>query len=176
MRKIQLGAGSLHIEGWENHDMDVDITKPLPFSDSSVDFIFSDNMLEHVLPREAWFYIEECFRVLVHGGVVRTTIPDFSRILRLKHPDWLRVNQGVTHNNGSIRDQMKSVIVGHGHQGLWNSELLASVKEAVGFMPVKIFEAGSSIHPDLVDVEQHWKSVGRSVAWAEAGCVEGTKP
>lgn len=176
MRKIQFGAGSLHIVGWENHDMDVDVTKPLPYPNESVNFIFSDNMLEHVTPQQAWSYLDECFRILVHGGVVRTTIPDFVRILRLKNSAWLRVNQGVTNNNGSIKDQLKSVLFCHGHQGLWSAELLAAVKESLGFVRVQILEAGKSTVPELQDVEQHHHSVGREVAWAEAGCVEGTKP
>lgn len=175
VKKIQFGAGSLHIEGWENHDMDVDVTQPLPYPDNSVDFIFSDQMLEHVTPRQAWSYLEECHRILRPGGVVRTTIPDFSRLLRLRNPEWMRVNRAVTGNDGSLREQMKSVVFCHSHQGLWSAELLADVKSAIGFFPVRIHEAGRSQHPDLQNVEQHYRSVGVEVATAEAGCVEGTK-
>lgn len=174
--KIQFGAGSLNIDGWENHDMDVDVTKPLPFLDNSVDLIFSDQMLEHITPRQAWSYLEECFRILKSGGVVRTTIPDFVRLWRLRNPKWLEINRAVTGNDGSLKEQMKSVIFCHSHQGLWCSELLASVKEAIGFVDVRMHEAGVSLVPELVDIEQHWRSVGREVAASEAGCVEGTKP
>lgn len=176
MRNIQFGAGSLHITGWENYDMDVDVRKPLPFQDNSVDCIFSDNMLEHLTPREAWGYLDECFRILVPCGIVRTTIPDFSRILELRNEEWMRVNQVVTGNDGSIKEQMKTVVFGHGHQGLWSGSLLASVKQAIGFVCVQVRESGKSDHAALKDVEQHHRSVGREVAWAEASCVEGTKP
>lgn len=175
MKKIQFGAGSLEIEGWENHDMDVDITKPLPYPDNSVDFIFSDQMLEHVTPRQAWGYLEECYRILKPRGTVRTTIPDFARILRLRNPEWMRVNQAVTGNDGSLREQMKSIVFCHSHQGLWSAELLACVKVAIGFIEVRVFEAGVSDRLDLQNIEQHHRSVGQEVAWVEAGCVEGTK-
>lgn len=178
MRKIQLGAGTLHIPGWENYDdaAAIDITKRLPFEDDSVDVVFSEMCLEHITPKEAWYFLEECFRILKRDGLVRMTIPDFPRCLRLKNPRWLEVNKGVTGNDGTIKDQMKSIIVAHGHQGLWSSELLKAVMEAIGFVCVTIKEAGQSDYEVLRNVEQHHHSVGPEVAWAESGCVEGAKP
>jgi len=40
MRKLNLGCGGNILDGWENHDMDLDITKPLPYDGNSIDFIF----------------------------------------------------------------------------------------------------------------------------------------
>lgn len=179
MRKIQFGSGSLHLpHPWENYDRDVDCSKPLPqdkFPDNSTDIVFSEMMAEHLKPQEAWSFLEECHRILIPGGLIRVVIPDFCLSWRLKDPDWLRVNQGVTGNDGSLREQMKSIIFCHGHQGLWTSELMQAVLEAIGFRDVSIHCAGESNRPELVGLEQHHKSVGVKVAYSESGCVEGQK-
>lgn len=178
MRKIQFGAGSLGIDGWENYDdrVAMDISKPLPIESNSVDACFSEHCIEHVTPQQAWTFLNECYRILKPHGLIRITIPDFSRILRLKHPEWLNVNRGVTGNDGSVKDQMKSVLFAHGHQSLWTSELLKDVMTAIGFVGVAIQEVGQSAYPDLMDLEQHHRSVGKVVAWVESGCVDGLKP
>jgi predicted SAM-dependent methyltransferase len=175
MRRIQFGAGSLNISGFENYEQaQVDITKPLPFADGEIDVVFAEMVLEHILPREAWEFLCESYRILKPGGAIRIVIPDFVRCWKLKDPDWLRVNQGVTNNDGSLRDQMKSIIVCHGHQGLWTAGLLQAVLEAIGFNHVMIQEAGKS-GLGLDDLEQHHHSVGKQVAWAESGCCEGVR-
>jgi predicted SAM-dependent methyltransferase len=175
MKKIQFGAGSLNIEGWLNLEQaDADITKPLPFADGDVDAVFAEMVCEHVTPREAWSFLDECHRILKPGGLIRIVIPDFVRCWRLKDPEWLKVNQGVTQNDGSLKQQMKSILFCHGHQGLWTAELLQAVMESIGFSQVLIWEAGvSGKLPD--GMEQHYRSVGKQVAWAESGCVEGVR-
>ena len=166
----------MHIEGWENLNdaTDCDITKPLPYETASLDAVFSEMCIEHVTPRESWAFLDECYRILKPGGLIRIVIPDFVRCWKLKDPDWLRVNQGVTQNDGSLRQQMKSIIFCHGHQGLWTAEVLQAVLEAIGFNQVGICEAGCS-RLGLIDLEQHWRSVGRTVAIAESGCVEAVR-
>src|SRR5688572_966604 len=128
---VQFGAGGCPLPPpWRNFDRDADITKPLDralFPDSSVDIAFSEMCLEHVRPQQAWLFLEECHRILKPNGLIRIVIPDFEMSWRLKDPDWLRVNQGVTHNDGSLKDQMKSILFAHGHEGLWTSRLLQCV-------------------------------------------------
>lgn len=178
MRRVQFGAGSLGIDGYENYDVDVDISKPLPrdrFPDGSVDVIFSEMCVEHVTPQQAWSFLEECYRVLLPGGLIRIVIPDFVRCFMAQHPDWMRVNQSVTGNDGSVRGQMKSIIFSHGHQGLWTAELMQAVMEAIGFKHTAIHNAGESHREEFIAIEQHHKSVGYTVALAESGCVEGMK-
>lgn len=177
MRRIQFGAGGLHLPGWENYDdaNSADISKPLKIESNSVDAVFSEMCVEHITSREAWSFMDECHRILKPGGLVRITIPDFIRIWKLKNPKWLAVNKGVAGCNADLKDQMRSVLFGHGHQSLWSSELLAAVLETIGFKDVTINEAGSSNHPELVGLEQHHRGVGVEVAWSESGCVDGVK-
>lgn len=177
MRKIQFGAGACHISGFENYDMDVDITQPLPrdrFPDECADVVYSEMCLEHQTPQQAWSFLDECHRILRPGGLIRIVIPDFCLSWRLKDPDYFRVNGGVT-GATTWKEQMRSIIFSHGHQGLWNADLLQCVMEAIGFRDCAQHRAGESNRPEFVDIEQHWRSVGRSVAYSESGCVEGCK-
>lgn len=182
MKRVNFGAGSCRIDGWQNTDVtpeyqgddQIDITQPLPFDDASVDIAFSEMAVEHISPKQAWSFLCELHRIIRPGGLVRIVIPDFSLTWRLKDPDYERVNGGVT-GAKNWREQMQSIIFCHGHQGLWNSELLRDVLEAIGFTRVKIQRAGESDHPELRNIEQHWRSVGKAVALSESGCVEGVR-
>lgn len=183
MKRINFGAGQCRLEGWQNTDFTpdyqgedrIDMTKPLPFADGSVDVCFSEMALEHITHQQGWSFLCECYRILKPAGLIRVVVPDFSLTWRLKDKDWLRVNQGVTQNDGTLREQMKSILFCHGHQSLWNAELLRDVMEAIGFTGTAIHLAGQSNRPALVGLEQHWRSVGIRVAAAESGCVEGMK-
>lgn len=181
MKRINFGAGSCRIEGWLNTDFcypegpdKIDCTKPLPFPDGSTDIVFSEMMCEHLTHQQSWSFLCECHRILKPGGFIRVVIPDFSLSWRLKDPDYARVNGGVT-GAKTWKEHMRSILFCHGHQGLWNSELLRDVMEAVGFTGTAIHRAGESNRPELRNLEQHHHSVGKSVAYSESGCVEGVR-
>jgi len=84
MKKIYLGSGKDHKEGFTNVDIhpfegvDVvcDITKGLPFEDSSIDFVFSQDFLEHIDPTKKVMVINEIWRVLKDGGEMEHFIPN----------------------------------------------------------------------------------------------------
>lgn len=182
MIRINFGAGSCRIEGWRNTDIcypdgpdKIDITKELPFETGSVDLVMSEMNIEHTTHQEAWNFLCEAHRILKPNGLIRVVIPDFSLSWRLQDPEWLRVNQGVTNNDGSLRDQFKSILFCHGHKSLWNAELLRDVLSAIGFKGATIWPAGQSNYKELRDIEQHWHSVGKAVALSESGCVEGVR-
>jgi len=69
MRKIQFGCGGNRLNGWENYDYEIDISKPLPFNNDSVDAILAEHVLEHINIHQAWNFIEECYRILKKDAV-----------------------------------------------------------------------------------------------------------
>ena len=65
------------VEYPENIDVrKCDVTKGLPFKDSSVDYIYTNNMFEHLTQENFMFVLKECYRVLKKGGVLRLVVPD----------------------------------------------------------------------------------------------------
>jgi predicted SAM-dependent methyltransferase len=85
--KVHLGCGSDHLEGFLNTDLlgriPVDITRKLPFPSNSVDLIYSNHLIEHILNRELRFHLKETHRVLKSGGVYIVATPSLSRLISI---------------------------------------------------------------------------------------------
>ena len=82
-RPLQLELGSATPRrGWvtvdlaEGADLILDLTKPLPFPDASVDNIYSSHLLEHLYHDEAIALLKECHRTIKTGGILSICVPD----------------------------------------------------------------------------------------------------
>lgn len=113
MLKVQFGCGGNQLEGFKNHDSDVDISKPLPYGNDSVDFIFIEHCLEHVNSHQATDFLKEALRILKPRGVIRICVPQLR----------------------NIRDRAHALglIYGHGHQMIYSLPTLERMLWAVGF-------------------------------------------
>lgn len=88
--KINIGCGTIYHPDWVNLDiatddpavMQVDITRGLPFDDLSASACYSSHVLEHMDSGAARFLLDESFRVLRAGGVLRIAVPDLEAIAR----------------------------------------------------------------------------------------------
>lgn len=67
---------------WPGNLMLRDCRRKLPFSDSSVDYIYTSHFLEHLKRFEAEKVLKECFRVLTNNGIIRVVVPDLEIILK----------------------------------------------------------------------------------------------
>jgi predicted SAM-dependent methyltransferase len=87
--QLHLGCGGERKAGWVNIDLlgdpvDVawNLARSLPFDSSSVAAIFHEHLIEH-LPLEAGdSFMQECFRVLRPGGILRVGVPDAGRLIQ----------------------------------------------------------------------------------------------
>lgn len=96
-RCLHLGCGQNIIKGWTNMDRmpgaDVvcDLTQGIPAGDSSYDYVFSEDFLEHLPPEKKVFMINEIWRVLEPGGIMEHFVPnagsrnDFGSPTHLSH-------------------------------------------------------------------------------------------
>jgi predicted SAM-dependent methyltransferase len=57
----------------------LDISRPLPFEDGSVDWVYAEHLIEHVPLLTAIFWLGEVRRILAPGGVLRLTTPDLHK-------------------------------------------------------------------------------------------------
>jgi len=88
--KLNIGCGTKIFDDYINIDLGIfhfddgrivepemicNINDGLPFDDSSVDYIYSDSVIEHLDNPE--FFITECHRVLKVGGKFRLITPHF---------------------------------------------------------------------------------------------------
>jgi SAM-dependent methyltransferase len=168
---LHFGCGGFKLPGWQNFDRELDITQPLPFADNSVDFIFSEHVIEHVTIQQAWTYFEECRRVLKPGGIVRTNFPNIVQTWRTQTPDY----KNFVTSSGWGEPCIRHLVFNHGHQALWTPDLMITVLWAVGYAnAISTFPLYSD-HLELVGIEQHWRSIGEACNLVETAVVEGTK-
>ncbi len=91
MRMLNLGCGATFHQDWTNVDFSdhggkvlaYDLRLGIPFADDSFDVVYHSHVLEH-MPK-AWgdFFIQECYRVLRPGGLLRVVVPDLENITRM---------------------------------------------------------------------------------------------
>src|ERR1051325_1492868 len=86
---VHVGSGGHHIAGWINIDflsappVDVctDASFALPFRSNTIDYIHSEDFIEHVDLDGGKRFIAEGFRVLKPGGVMRILTPDLRALI-----------------------------------------------------------------------------------------------
>lgn len=104
MKLINCGCGAKYCKSaeWENIDFNshskyvrqVNLLKGLPYEDNSVDMIFSSCLLEHFDSEQASFFLDEAYRCLKKGGIIRIVVPDLENVCReyLKQLDIVKYN------------------------------------------------------------------------------------
>jgi predicted SAM-dependent methyltransferase len=187
--KLQIGAGNLPLAGWLNSDLvtsDIylDVTRPLPFPDSSFAYVFSEHVIEHISQQAGFRLLREIHRILRPGGVVRITTPDLKKIIEIyenrnEHVTLQEYAQYLSESTWPHERacQVLNTFVRHwGHKFIYDEEDLAAKLAAAGFERVERCEIGRSRHEILTGVDRHHT---RAAAWvndAEAMALEATRP
>ena len=79
-----------------------DLCKGIPFDDDTFDVVYHSHFLEHIDKDGAPGFLEECYRVLKNGGILRVVVPDLQKII-------IRYNSAVN----SIEDGDPEAIEDH---------------------------------------------------------------
>lgn len=180
MIKLNLGCGTNVLDGWINHDADVDIEKRLPWQDGTVDCVFAEHVVEHVGYNAALYFFCECHRILRSGGVIRIAVPSVERIWREATPEYIEFTRKWVPRTGGAasndrRDAMTNILYRHGHRAPWTQGLLLASLFYAGFDDVVARTPGQSDHPELRHVEGHGKVIGETFNNIETVVAEGIK-
>lgn len=124
--KLEIGS-SIKKRGWitidfkKSADLQLNLTKILPFPNNSITEIHSEHFFEHLTLEEIKFCLKECFRVLKTGGEISFGVPDFERACKTylldenefyKEKFWL---SPVPNWCKSKLDELNFLIYAHGH-------------------------------------------------------------
>lgn len=172
--KLNLGCGKNKLDGWENYDAEVDITKPLPFEHNYAEYIFAEHVVEHVTYEEALSFFRECHRVLKPRGVVRIAVPSIERVFTLAGDSYIEFASRWSKEK-TRRGAMDAILHAHGHKAPWTESLLLASIYYVGFNEVRKAAPGNSRHAALLKVEGHGRVISDDFNWIETTVVEGTK-
>lgn len=173
--RINLGCGTNKLDGWQNHDSDVDIAKPLPFESDSVSFILIEHCVEHVDYRQAIDFFREAFRVLQSGGVLRVIVPSIEQIRERATPEYCRFTGKWQNVGPTVTGALDAIIYAHGHKAIWTASLLETVLFFVGFPAVIERLPGQSDHAELRGIDGHARVIGAKFNAIESCIFEATK-
>lgn len=67
---------------WDPHVFVCDVRKPLPFPSESAEVVYASHLLDCLYLFETKRLLEECFRVLKPGGILRVAVEDVRPILQ----------------------------------------------------------------------------------------------
>lgn len=88
---LNAGCGTNYHSDWINVDIvskspDVighNFIKGIPFDDNSFKLVYNSHFIEHLDKSDAIRFLNECYRVLQPGGILRVVCPDLEQIARL---------------------------------------------------------------------------------------------
>jgi predicted SAM-dependent methyltransferase len=158
--RVHLGCGDHRLEGWWNADLlpsastDVlaNFEQALPFRSGSVDFLHSEDLLEHLSRNGGIAFLTECFRVLRAGGVMRLLTPDLRRLVEQVY--WQR---DATHLAWCDRELQASgpcealnmhLRMNGDHRFVYDEEHLTATLQGIGFR-VRSCRYNDSVHAEL---------------------------
>ncbi len=193
--KLHLGAGPNVFDGWLNTTLQplktgsihLNVTKPFPMPTNSIDYVFSEHMIEHITYVQAKFMLEECFRVMKPNGRIRLATPDLVRSLAVydENPsnsasEYIRwtidnfIPEAEKYNPAFV---INKIFYGWSHVFIYDYKTLANLLESVGFVDVKEYQSGISDDPVLNNLERHGEVIqNEAMNQYETLVVEAQRP
>ena len=191
IRKLNIGCGENLLEEWLNTDLIpdsrvifLDASRPLPFADSTFNYVFSEHMVEHIDYQNARKLFREVYRILRTGGKFRVATPDLHFLIKLyseksciysDYISWMSEKwlQDFDFETDSV--VINHVMHGFGHRFIYDFKLLKMVLEKVGFSDITRHSPGESNDEHLKNVEGHGKIVPSKFNDLETMVVECSK-
>lgn len=153
--KLHIGCGEKYIPGFLHIDVrkfpHIDYVTSADkldmFKNNSVDLIYACCLLEHFKRNQTERVLEEWYRVLKPGGILRLSVPDFEKLVEvyLKYKD-LKLILGPLIGR---QDYPQNT-----HYIIFDFATLSEVLKRVGFKKVYRYDWRKTIHKDYDDYSQ----------------------
>lgn len=102
----------------------------VPFGDDTVDIVYSSHSLEHIFLEEAQALLQDAYRALKKGGLIRLAVPDLEHALRLYQSGAKEQALEFFFNRN------RSGYLNH-HHYMYDFEMLKNFLEKAGFVEVE---------------------------------------
>ena len=108
-----------------------DVTRLPMFQNNVADLIYGSHVLEHVSYKYSLEAVQEWFRVLKPGGVLRISLPDFDKILKIYEAE----NHSIPMIEGPLMGGQNYPY--NFHYGVFNKTFLSDLFKKAGFSEVR---------------------------------------
>ena len=181
---LRLGE-SRQFEGWVSTNYQVitrhflDATRL--YGEEVCEYIFADNVIEHIDRSAGAKLFESSFRALTPGGILRLATPDLEEIskryltrLSIDLNDFAKDMEPHGLEVKAHPDLLRVTFTSFGHEKgfIYDFPTLKAQLEKAGFQSVTKFQPRKSLTPALMDLETR---VGKSDSWSQMA-IEATKP
>jgi len=147
---LHLGSGGQAKAGWLNIDLAGDpvdlawnLAKGIPFADNSAAAVFHEHLFEHIPLEAGLVLMDETFRVLRPGGVLRVGVPDAGELLRSYVGDGTYL-EAIHPGRPTRLLGAQELFYWHRHTTMYDEETLALTFRAGGFPEPQTREFGDS--------------------------------
>lgn len=127
----------------ENRFVHHDLAYGLPIQDGVVDYLYTSHFLEHLFRRDAEYLLQECFRVLKPGGVLRISIPDLEYAISL----YRKGDKEKMLTSFFFVDDDDSYYARHKY--MYDFDMISDVLNGIGFIRVSRCEYKNGNTPDI---------------------------
>ncbi len=116
-----------------------DVSRRLPFEDSSVDVIYTSHTLEHFSKEDGLRLLSECHRVLRNNGKIRIIVPDLRRFVdeyvegRMQADDFVEKLGVLYGNSKNIVKKRLAPLIEFPHRCMYDNPRLLSILREIGF-------------------------------------------
>ncbi len=202
LQRLHIGAGFNVIANWINTDLYplsdqclvMDAGRPLPIDNEVLTHVFCEHLIEHLPRAQGVLMLQEIFRCLRPGGVLRIATPDLEHYLGLFEPSAKaggqsavdqehRTTHFLTRYGDLLQDRpmtpnkaLNHVVRNWGHQFIWSKAELMAELGSIGFASIRAAEIGQSTDPVLQGLERHQLTVDGQVNQLETMVLEVLKP
>lgn len=193
VRKLQIGAGPSQKPGWLNTDIEpvreqvyLDATERFPLPDSSMHYVYSEHVIEHISYEQGQGMLRESYRVLAPGGKVRVATPNLKQFIGLFQEAKTAEMQNYTleklrwHEWPATPDPecyiLNQELREWGHRFVYTPKMLRASLESAGFQNIRELAAGETDDPVFRSVEMRAFEDVRDVNRFETLVFEAVRP
>jgi SAM-dependent methyltransferase len=160
---------------WSDRVLIHDLRTTLPWTDNSIDAVYSSHTLEHMTLEDGSSLLRECYRSLKSGGAIRIVVPDLEDMVQayaagnLTSAEFIdALGMGFEQKGDTAVKKFLAPYFRFPHRCMYDHKSLAALLEAVGFVAEARGAFESSI-PGIREVERESRTQGAVI-------VEGRKP
>jgi len=190
VKKLHIGAGNRKIKDWLNTDIGnkkimpvIDVTKRFPLNTNTIDYAFSEHMIEHINYDDGLKMLNEVFRILKSKGKLRISTPDMQFLvdLYLNKDDQLKSDyvkwscNNYQLNDGNITEVINNFFYSWGHKFIYDKPTIESALKKIGFTKIEFFKINKSNTEELRNLENDSR-LPENYLQLESMTVEATKP